>query len=130
MGATLQVQGNQVACDGIEVVDHAHWSWTELVSLIERTGDAGKLQLDRDGWLSARQVVMAAFVEDKPVAHLSFHIEPGRCGCVEARLDDYGIEVHHAERGIEHQLWVAAVARAHELRCLRLVGFEIRSPWL
>jgi diadenosine tetraphosphate (Ap4A) HIT family hydrolase len=116
MGATLEKTGNRVACDEIEIVDHAHWAWNEVMALIERTADAAKLQLDPDGWLSARQIVLVAFVDGKPVAHLSFHIEPSRGGCVEARLDTYGIDDFHADRGIEHELWVAAVARAHELR--------------
>jgi hypothetical protein len=130
MGATLEKPETRRIGDRIEIVDHAHRGWNEVYDLIERTGDASRLQIDPDGWLSARQIVLAAFVDSEPVAHLSFHIEPGRCGCVEARLDTYGIDENHADRGIEHRLWVAAVARAHELRCLRLVGFEIRSPWL
>jgi len=130
MSAIMEKTEVQAIPARIDVVDHADRAWNGVLTLVMRTGDWRKLQMDHDGWLSARQIVLAAFVDGKPVAHLSFHIEPGGRSSVDARLDTYGIDAEFADRGIEHRLWVAAVARARDLRCMRLIGFEIASPWL
>ncbi|MBA2706801.1 MAG: GNAT family N-acetyltransferase [Gemmatimonadaceae bacterium] len=129
MNATVKKSSEVERGLRIEPVDHAHAAWRGVLSLITRTGDRRNLCIDTDGWLSARQIVFAAMVDGKAVAHLSFHIEPGGRLCVEARLDMYGIDSGYANRGIERRLWNAAVTRARELRCARLIGFDLKTPW-
>jgi len=113
----------------IEPMEPAHAAWRTTLALVERTGNRRKLLLDSDGWLSARQIVLAATVGDKPVAYLAFHLEPTGKTCIEAVLDAYGIEKSHAGRRIERELWNAAVNQAKDLRCTHLVGFDLPSPW-
>jgi hypothetical protein len=113
----------------IEAVEPAHSAWRSVLALVERTGDRRKLLLDRDGWLSARQIVLTGLLNRKPVAYLAFHIEPSGKACLEAVLDAYGIDKSHAGRRIERELWNAAVNQAKELRCTGLVGFDLPSPW-
>src|SRR5437899_1728413 len=75
----------------IEPVDHWHEAWDAVRSLVERHGSAGELRVDADGWLSARQVLIIAFIDDEPAAHLAFSVQPIENGCIEARLDTFGI---------------------------------------
>jgi GNAT superfamily N-acetyltransferase len=129
MNATLTRPQTQKRQDvRVARVDNAHPQWRRVLSLIARTGDRRKLQIDSDGWLSARQVVLAAFLDGEPIAHLSFQIEPAR-RCIQARLDTLGIDPAHADRGIESRLFDDAVKWVRELRCTRLVGFDLGHPW-
>jgi hypothetical protein len=113
----------------IEAVEPAHASWSNVLALVERTGNRQKLLLGPGGWLSARQMVLAGVLNGKPVAYLAFHIEPSGRSCLQAVLDGYGIEKPYANRRIERELWNAAVNCARELRCTHLVGFDLPSPW-
>src|SRR4051794_36634826 len=107
----------------IEAVDSWHVKWPDVLASIERTGDAQNLQIDSDGWLSARQVVLAAFAGTKAVGHVGFHVAPTMRGCVTARVDTHGIDQSFRGRGIEKALSAAAVERARALSCSRLQGF-------
>ena len=113
----------------IEAVDHWHKAWESVRAHIDATGKAKKLRIDADGWLSARQVLMVAFVAGKPVAHVCFSIAPAKNSCIEARLDSHGINARFCGRGIESQLHQAAVDRAKALRCAKLSGFKLSSNW-
>ena len=112
----------------VQRIDASHPQWRGVLSHILRTADGRKLQIGTDGWLSARQVVLAAFVDGQPAAHLSFHIEPAR-RCIEARLDTFGIDPAHAHAGVETRLFDDAVTWVQELRCTRMVGFDLGAPW-
>lgn len=113
----------------IEPVDHWHAAWDKVVASIARHGNAKKLKIDADGWLSARQVVTVAFVGETPVAHVCFSISPSKDACIEAKLDSYGIDPRFAGRGIESQLYQAATERAQALQCEKLKGFKFNSKW-
>ena len=113
----------------IESVDNWHESWEQVRELIDAQGGGKKLRVDKDGWLSARQVVMVAFVGETPAAHVCFSVSPGKTACIEASLDSYGIEPKFCGRGIESQLHQAATERAKALRCETLRGFRLNSNW-
>lgn len=113
----------------VEPVDNWHVAWSKVLKLIEATGSADKLQIDADGWLSARQVLMIAFAGDAPAAHVCFSVSPSRTGCVQARLDTFGIAPKFCGRGIESQLHRAASERAHALGCDKRIGFGLGSDW-
>ena len=112
----------------IEVVDNWHSAWPRVLRFVEKHGDAKKLQVDDDGWLSARQVLIAAMAGDQIAAHVSFSVAPGRT-CIEAKLDDYGIAPKFCDRGIESKLRRAALERAESLGCEKLRGFKVNANW-
>jgi GNAT superfamily N-acetyltransferase len=90
---------------------------------------ARRLRVDPDGWLSARQVLMVAFVGKAPAAHVCFSVDPAKDGCIVAKLESYGIEPRFCGHGIESQLHRAATERAAALRCEKLRGFRLNSNW-
>jgi hypothetical protein len=113
----------------IESVDNWHKSWNDVRELIGGHGGAKKLRVDNDGWLSARQVVMVAFVGKSPAAYLSFIVSPSKDGCVEARHVSHGGDHEFVKRGIESQLFQATAERANALGCKKLRGFKLNSKW-
>ncbi len=112
----------------VEIVDNWHKEWPTVLGAIDRNNLADRLMLDRDGWLSARQTVMAAFAGDRVVGHLSFHVAPikhegatlrtdqGR-PALEARLDAIAVERAAVEAGVEQLLIRNAEAHALMLQC-------------
>ena len=113
----------------IELVDNWHAGWKHVLRAVEAQGSAKKLQIDGDGWLSARQVLLVALVGESVAAHVCFSVSPMKNGCVEARLDCHGIDPAFCGRGIESQLHRAAVDRAAALGCEKLKGFRLGSKW-
>jgi GNAT superfamily N-acetyltransferase len=113
----------------IEPVDHWHEAWDGVLEAVRSQGSIRRLRIDADGWLSARQVLMVAFVGDEPAAHLCFSVNPSRSGRIEARLASHGIDPAYTDRGIESQLHQAAVEWAQSLRCQTLRGFQLASQW-
>ena len=113
----------------IEAVGSWHSRWQEIVRTVERQGSIRKLRIDADGWLSARQVLLAAFVGEAVAAHVCFSVTLDKTGCIEARLVSNGIDPRFSGRGIESQLHQAAVDRARSLRCVKLRGFRLDSNW-
>ena len=102
----------------LEVVDNASENWPAVVQWIERNGQAARL-LDEDGWLSARQIVVAAFVGQKVVGHLGYRVSPVRSGnkiVLEARIDSQ----HVSKSGVEQLLFDRAQAHARLLGCRSL----------
>jgi len=113
----------------IESVDNWHRSWDQVRELIDADGGAKKLRVDKDGWLSARQVVMVAFAGKTPAAYLSFIVSPDKSGCVEARHVSHGCDADFLRRGIESQLYQATIERVNALGCKTLRGFKLNSKW-
>ena len=120
--------GGSVAGVRIEPIDNWHSAWPRVLRFVEKHGDATQLQVDADGWLSARQVLIVAFVGDQIAAHVCFSVAPGKT-CIEAKLDNYAIAPKFAGRGIEPQLHRAAVERAESLGCEKLKGFKPAAKW-
>jgi GNAT superfamily N-acetyltransferase len=112
----------------VETVDNWSRAWPAVMAHIVRCGKAKKLVIDLDGWLSARQVVVAAFIGTAVAGHVCFAVEPAK-GCVKAQVVSHGIEPRFRDRGIERQLRAAALERAKELNCARTVGFKLTGSW-
>ena len=132
MGATMESARTTTISLRIETVDNWHRRWGEVLFLIERLGHRGTLVIDSDGWLSARQVVLASFTPDEqssPVGFIVFRIRPvpgsarthhGRSE-IDAVLASCGVE-DLAVTGIapaqtKRKLLEAARAKAKELGC-------------
>jgi len=130
-GATESVPAAATKAAGlrIEPVDNWHPAWEAVRASVEKHGRAKKLAVDADGWLSARQVLLVAFVGDTPAAQVSFGVRPSKTGCIEAKLDTHGIDPKFCDRGIESQLHGAVLERAQALRCEKLKGFRLSSKW-
>jgi len=120
---TATTRARSAAAVRIEPVDNWHSAWPRVLAFVEKHGDATKLQVDDDGWLSARQVLIVAFVGEQIAAHVCFSVAPGKT-CIEARLDDNAIAAKFRGRGIEVRLLSGAVKRAESLGCEKLRGFK------
>src|SRR5688572_29706723 len=112
----------------IEPVDNWHSAWKRVLAHVDKRGNARKLAVDPDGWLSARQVLLVAFVGQQVAAHVCFSVAPGKT-CIEAKLESYGIAPKFCDRGIEPRLHRAALKRAESLGCEKLKGFKLASKW-
>ncbi|MGB7159089.1 MAG: GNAT family N-acetyltransferase [Tepidisphaeraceae bacterium] len=119
----------------VDLVDNWHRDWPKVLRAVEKQGERASLHVDPNGWLSARQNLLVAFVDDEPAAHVCFHVEPAlrepmsKRACVEARLDSYGIDPKFCGHGIEHALRKAALDRAKALKCKQLHGFDLNEAW-
>ena len=112
----------------IEPVDNWHQEWAAVLTAVERSGQSSALMLDNDGWLSARQTVLAAFNGRRVVAYLAFHVAPmktpagmvvvehGRA-VLEARLDAIWCADDVASQGVDQVLTGMAEAHALLLQC-------------
>ena len=111
----------------VELVDNWHPRWREVLDAIEFLGQRDGLQVDRDGWLPARQNLLVAFADEMIAGHLSFCVQPSRNAAdqrdVEAQLQTLGVQPEFAQEQIRTLLRAAAEQRAESLRCHRLVGF-------
>ena len=118
---------NQTANLRIEPVDNWHTQWGDVLRAIESAGDREALRVDRDGWLSARQVLLVAFNEREIAGHICFRIvpiaEPGGPVVVQAHLDAFGVKPGFEKLEIGPALKQAAQQRAVSLKCSRFVGF-------
>lgn len=120
----------------IELVDDWHERWPQVLTQIERAGHRDELRA-ANGFLSARENVLAAVVGDRVAAHLSFHVQPGRGSagdggarpCIQAQVDSYAIEPEFRNRGIERILRDRAIERARALRCGEMKGFDLAESW-
>jgi hypothetical protein len=100
----------------VELIDNRHEHWPEALSLVDSLGQRDSLMLGEGDWLSARQNLLVAFVDDEAAGFLCFHVEPvgdthGDTH-VEARFDAKGVARRFARAEIEHELEQAALFRA------------------
>lgn len=111
----------------IEPVDNWHNQWPAVLASIQSHGQREALLVDRDGWLSARQVLLVAFAEQQVAGHICFRItlaaDPGGRVVVEAHLDAFGVTRGFETLEIGPTLKLAAQHRAEALKCSRFVGF-------
>ena len=119
----------------VDLVDSWHRDWPKVLRAVESYGDRTSLRLDNDGWLSARQNLLVAFVGEEPAAHVCIHVEPAHRdskaqeACVEAKVDSFGIDPKFCGHGIELDLRKAALDRASTLKCRKLHGFDLNEKW-
>lgn len=99
----------------IEQVDQWHPQWAQILERVERDGDRAKLEIDSDGWLSVRQVLLGAFDGTKIVGHLCFTLvdspAQGSSGVPAARL-----EILQGTDRVSDQLRRFAFLRARTLK--------------
>ena len=135
--STSHTRGPARRAARVDLVDNWHAEWPNVLRAVDQQGHGARaaLHVDQDGWLSARQNLLVAFVDDQPAAHVCFHVEPAqredrsKPACVEAKLDSYGIDPRFCGHGIEHTLREAALDRAKTLKCEQLSGFELNDAW-
>jgi hypothetical protein len=96
----------------VEVVDSRHRQWRPVLDLIEKLGQRDALQLDDDGWLPARQGVVAAFIDGEPAGHLVFHLRPVSNRNVAAQVDALGVRPGMDRDMVSRALHAAAVKHA------------------
>jgi len=106
MSAIMEKTEVQAILARIDVVDHADRAWNGVLTLVMRTGDWRKLQLDHDGWLSGAELAGVAVWVDR---NQNGRSEPGEvislasAGivriCVRGSLDGDGVLGN--ARGIE-----------------------------
>ncbi len=135
MSATHQPKPAEEGSARVDLVDNWHKDWPKVLQAVSAYGDRTSLHVDGDGWLSARQTLLVAFVDDEPAAHVCFHVEPvhrqskSTRACVEAKLDSFGINPKFCGHGIEPALRKAALDRASTLKCRKLHGFDLTEKW-
>lgn len=136
MTMTEQLTTNLSASVRVELVDNWHQEWAPVFAEIDRAGQRQALLLDEDGWLSARQNLLVAFVDDRPAGHICFRVEPmlrqgklvmyeGR-PLLQARLDAIAVETDtDTDRdNLEQLLRTSALMRSRELSCQQFVGLN------
>jgi hypothetical protein len=102
----------------LELVDNGHKEWPIVAEWIEHSGQSPRV-LNSQGWLSARQIIVAAFVGEKVVGHLGFRVSPHRSHgklILEATIDSLHVE----KPGVEQLLFDRAQAHARLLGCRSL----------
>jgi hypothetical protein len=122
-------QENKVALPvRVQLIDNWHDYWPGVLKLIERLGKRSCLQLDEDGWLSARQNLLVAFAGGKPVGFFCFRVEPqansnGKPSMVAVvETCEVDPESGFDKQSVARELRQAAMNRALELRCQKFLG--------
>jgi hypothetical protein len=119
----------------VELVDSWHARWPDVLAVIDHAGARQRLEVENDGWLSARHNLLVAFADDSIAGHLSFRVQPVRAKggqplthlgrpMVEAQLESIGVQPGFSKDDVERMLRAAAERRARTLRCQELVGFN------
>jgi hypothetical protein len=130
-----QQQQQEARAIDVQLVDNWHARWRDVVAAIDHLGQRPSLNIDHDGWLSARHNLLVAFADDSIAGHLSFRVQPVRAKggqplthlgrpLVEAQLESLGVQPGFSRDDVERMLRAAAERRALMLRCQELVGFN------
>ena len=107
----------------VELVDGAHRDWPAVHKQVARSGGADRLMLHADGRLSARQAVVAAFLDGRVVAHAAVSVRPTRTPAgvtVVAGLDSRAVDAPFAGTSVEHVLMTVVDSRARTMGCRRV----------
>lgn len=101
----------------IERVDDWHPQWPAVLSYLDQLGQRQQLHVTSRGWLPARQTVLAAFVGDRVVGHISFHVEPvgDSQPKITAQVDGYAVADGYDDELICRSLRDAAVRWAQQI---------------
>jgi len=110
----------------VDVVDNWHKDWPKVLELIDRLGHRDALMLDEDGWVSARQSVLAVFEGDRVAGHLCFRIAPAKSTRtkMEAHVDCFGVADRANQREVAQHLQRAATELAKSLKLRKVHGLE------
>jgi GNAT superfamily N-acetyltransferase len=108
----------------VEVIDAGHPQWPAVRQRLVRSVWADRwtlMVLEPDGRLSARQAVVAAFLDGRVVGHACFRVEPARSAdgslAVFARMDSRVVDAPFAGTAVEHVLLQMAESRARTMGC-------------
>ena len=130
-----QEQQQQNRTIDVQLVDNWHARWPDVIAAIDHVGQRQSLNIDTDGWLSARHNLLVAFADDSIAGHLSFRVQPVRAKggqplmhlgrpMVEAQFESMGVQPGFSRDEVERMLRAAAERRARTLRCQELIGFN------
>ena len=115
----------------VEVVDAGHPQWPIVRRRLARSVWSDRwtlMELTPDGRLSARQTVVAAFLDGHVVGHACFRVEPARSAhgfvVVVARMDSRVVDAPFAGTAVEQVLQQMAESRARTMGCR---GFAVAS---
>jgi hypothetical protein len=112
----------------VAVVDNWHEDWPIVLESIDRHGHRDALMLDGDGWISARQSVIAAFVDRQVAGHLCFRLKPvherGAETIIDAHVDCVGVNDATRRRDVVKKLQAAAQDLARTLKVRKVYGLE------
>lgn len=114
----------------IGIVDNWHPSWNRVQSSFANPSAGTRSLLQPDGWLPARENLLVAFIDEEVAGHVCFRVEPdqslekGKRVRLSAEVDSFAINPTYANLGIAKVLRHAAEARARELKCGELRGFD------
>jgi GNAT superfamily N-acetyltransferase len=104
----------------VEAIDNYHPAWPSVLSLVQELGSREALNLDRDGWLPARQVLLAGFFQTQLAGFICFTIVPkiqqGGLALL-AQLECLGVADGYSQVDIGRELVEAAQIRATDLKC-------------
>lgn len=104
----------------VEAIDNYHPAWTAVSNLARNLGRIDELNLDRDGWLPARQVLLAGFFQTRVAGFICFSIVPKihQGGiALSAQLECLGVAEQYSHVNVETHLLEAAQSRARYLKC-------------
>jgi len=130
-------QGREAQGMRVELIDQWHRAWEKVLARVDDLGQRQRIGVDADGWLAARQNLLAAFVGDKPAGHLCFRVEPvcrdgqvvvdrGR-PVVAAQVEAVDVYPGFSDGEVRKLLKDAAVRRARDLRCGEVRGLDLDS---
>ena len=113
----------------IGIVDSWHPHWDVVRKSVAAQSSSTRSLVQPDGWLPARENLLVAFVNDDVAGHVCFRVEPDFASegghCVRAEVDSFGVDPAYEGLGLRQVLQDAATARARELNCQQLRGFEL-----
>jgi len=112
----------------VEVVDAGHPAWPAVRRRVARSARLMEL----DGRLSARQAVVAAFLDGRVVGHACFHVEPVRSPdgspVVLARVDSRAVDAPFAGTAVEQVLRQMADSRTRTMGCHGFAPAVVAEP--
>ena len=125
-------QGSRERHPRVELVDSNHKQWPQVLQALSRTGQRKSLRIDGDGWLSARQNVLVAFIDEEVAGHLAFSVQlvrdaHARRPAVEGRVDGFDVHPSHRKSNVKALLVQRAEKLARDLHLRRLRGGPDRA---
>lgn len=107
----------------IEAVDNYHKAWPMVLETIQHLDKEREMQIEPDGWLPARQVLLAGFIQTQVAGFICFNIVPkihNGALSVDAHIASIGVRPGREE--VEEALVQSAHEHAGELNCQSVVS--------
>jgi len=120
----LRMSGSDAQALLIEAIDNYHHAWPMVLEIIRHSGKEQEIQLESDGWLPARLVLLAGFFQTQVAGFICFNIVPkinsGKLS-VDAHIASMGVSPEFADADVATALLRSAHQRAAELNCQNVV---------